>query len=253
MISAAGDVERLQEDEFDDYRWMQQGLSQRVEAALARRFGELTSAMPGATLLVSSTVALHPLVRYGEVLRGLRDLKGRIALAFPGEERGGKLHFMNQPDGGNYLAVKLFWRCHGARRDATGEMSVDGDSQRGHPAGRRPAGRRRREGLRPGGPCRRDARVRRHRQDRGRTQAHLRYLHPSQRDAAAGRRRPRRGGHVDIRFLRVGQVPLRQGARPPPAERGACGRLGRLLPRCVRRTPLRHPARSRRAVAALGS
>ena len=49
-------------------------------------------------------------MRYGEVLRGLRDLKGRIALAFPGAERGGKLHFMNQPDGGNYLAVKLFWR-----------------------------------------------------------------------------------------------------------------------------------------------
>ena len=105
-----GDVEQLQEDEFDDYRWMRQGLSQRVEAALVRRFDALTSATPGATLLVSATVALHPLVRYGEVLRGLRDLKGRIALAFPGAERGGKLHFMNQPDGGNYLAVKLFWR-----------------------------------------------------------------------------------------------------------------------------------------------
>lgn len=104
------DVETLQEDEFDDYAWMRQGLSQRVEAALVRRFEALTSATPGATLLVSATVALHPLVRYGEVLRGLRDLKGRIALAFPGEERGGKLHFMNQPDGGNYLAVKLFWR-----------------------------------------------------------------------------------------------------------------------------------------------
>ncbi len=104
------DVEQLQEDEFDDYRWMRQGLSQHVEAALVRRFQALTSAKPGATLLVSATVALHPLVRYGEVLRGLRDLEGRIALAFPGAERGGKLHFMNQPDGGNYLTVKLFWR-----------------------------------------------------------------------------------------------------------------------------------------------
>ena len=104
------DIEQLQEDEFDDYRWMRQGLSQRVEAALVRRFEALTSATPGATLLVSATVALHPLVRYGEVLRGLRDLEGRIALAFPGREDGGKLHFMNQPDGGNYLAVKLFWR-----------------------------------------------------------------------------------------------------------------------------------------------
>ena len=104
------EVEQLQEDEFDDYHWMRQGLSQRVEAALVRRFEAMTSATPGATLLVSATVALHPLVRYGEVLRGLRDLQGRIALAFPGEDRGGKLHFMNQPDGGNYLAVKLFWR-----------------------------------------------------------------------------------------------------------------------------------------------
>ena len=49
-------------------------------------------------------------VRYGEVLRGLRDLDARIVLAFPGEERGGKLHFMNQADGANYLAVKLFAR-----------------------------------------------------------------------------------------------------------------------------------------------
>ena len=105
-----GDVELLQEDEFDDYRWMRQGLSQRVEAALVRRFEALTSAAPEATFLVSATVALHPLVRYGEVLRGLRDLKGRVALAFPGAEHGGKLHFMDQPDGGNYLAVKLFWR-----------------------------------------------------------------------------------------------------------------------------------------------
>ena len=27
----------------------------------------------------------------------------------PGRGARGKLHFMNQPDGGNYLAVKLFW------------------------------------------------------------------------------------------------------------------------------------------------
>ena len=102
------DVEALQESEFEDYRWMQQGLSRRVEAALRRRLEEITLQKPGATVLVSSSVALHPLVRYGEVLRGLRDLDGRIALAFPGEERGGRLHFMNRPDGGNYLAVKLF-------------------------------------------------------------------------------------------------------------------------------------------------
>ena len=105
-----GNVALLQEDEFEDYRWMQQGLSQRAEAGLQARLTELAAEVPGGVVLVYATVALYPLVRYGEVLRGLRDLEARIVLAFPGEERGGKLHFMNQPDGGNYLAVKLFWR-----------------------------------------------------------------------------------------------------------------------------------------------
>jgi len=103
-------VESLQEDEFDDYTWMQKGLSKRVEAALQTRLAAMASEVPGGNVLVYATAALYPLVRYGEILRGLRDLEARIVLAFPGEERGGKLHFMNQPDGGNYLAVKLFWR-----------------------------------------------------------------------------------------------------------------------------------------------
>jgi hypothetical protein len=103
-------VASLQEDEFDDYRWMQQGLSQRAESALHARIEELAREVPAGNVIVYATVALFPLVRYGEVLRGLRDAEARIVLAFPGEERGGKLHFMNQPDGGNYLAVKLFWR-----------------------------------------------------------------------------------------------------------------------------------------------
>jgi hypothetical protein len=100
----------LQEDEFDDYRWMKQGLSTSVEAALRKRISQLAEESPGCAVIVYATVALHPLVRYGEVLRELRDQPCRTALAFPGEERGGKLHFMNQPDGGNYLAVKLFWK-----------------------------------------------------------------------------------------------------------------------------------------------
>jgi hypothetical protein len=103
-------VASLQEDEFDDYRWMQQGLAKRVEAALRARLEEMAREIPGGNVIVYTTVALFPLVRYGEVLRGLRDVEARIILAFPGEERGGKLHFMNQPDGGNYLAVKLCWR-----------------------------------------------------------------------------------------------------------------------------------------------
>jgi len=103
------EVTALQEDEFDDYRWMIQGLSKRVEATLHEEIRALARRHPGANIIVHHTVAVYPLVRFGEVLRDLRDLESRIALAFPGEERGGKLHFMNQPDGGNYLAVKLFW------------------------------------------------------------------------------------------------------------------------------------------------
>ena len=104
-------VEALQEEEFDDYRWTLQGLSRRVEGLLKVRLEALaTEQQPGGNVVVYNTVALYPLVRFGEVLRGMRDLQARIAVAFPGEERGGKLHFMNQPDGGNYLAVKLFWR-----------------------------------------------------------------------------------------------------------------------------------------------
>jgi hypothetical protein len=107
---SADEVTTLEEDEFDDYRWMLQGLSQHVETAFQARLAELGSVSPSGILIVYGTVALYPLVRCAEVLRTLRDVDCRIVLAFPGEERGGRLHFMSQPDGGNYLAVKLFWR-----------------------------------------------------------------------------------------------------------------------------------------------
>jgi len=100
-------VDELCEDEFDDYRWMRQGLASRVEQSLGARITELSSQIPGGTIIIYATVALYPLIRFGELLREMRDLGCRVVLAFPGEERGGKLHFMNQPDGGNYLAVKL--------------------------------------------------------------------------------------------------------------------------------------------------
>jgi hypothetical protein len=103
------DVEGLQEDEVDDYRWLLQALSKRVETNLTARLTEIAEHNPGGNIIVYATVAVYPLVRFGEVLKGLRDLNCRILLAFPGEERGGKLHFMNQPDGGNYLAVKVSW------------------------------------------------------------------------------------------------------------------------------------------------
>ena len=112
LFEGLGDdtIRNLEEDEFDDYRWMKQGLSTTVEAALRKRIAQLAEESPGCAVIVYATVALHPLVRFGEVLRELRDVPCRTVLAFPGEERGGKLHFMNQPDGGNYLAVKLFWK-----------------------------------------------------------------------------------------------------------------------------------------------
>lgn len=100
-------VRNLCEDEFDDYRWLRQGLASRTERCLANRVAQLAGEIPGGTVLIYSTVSLYPLIRFGELLRDMRDLPCRIAIAFPGEERFGKLHFMNQPDGGNYLAVKL--------------------------------------------------------------------------------------------------------------------------------------------------
>ncbi len=82
-------IESLEHDEFEDYRWMQQGLSKRSEAALQARLKEEAAQIPGGNVIVFATVALYPVVRYGEVLRGLRDLEARIVVAFPGEERGG--------------------------------------------------------------------------------------------------------------------------------------------------------------------
>lgn len=100
-------AEELKEDEFEDYRWMKQGLSQRTERSLIKCISELAEIVSGGVVMVYATVALFPLIRFGEILRGMRDLNARIVIAFPGEERGGKLHFMNQPDGGNYLAIKI--------------------------------------------------------------------------------------------------------------------------------------------------
>jgi hypothetical protein len=98
------ELDDLEQDEFRNYRLMLQGLSKRAETALVKEVSQKT---PGTNLFVMTTVALFPLVRFGEVLRQLRELKCRMFIAFPGEERGGKLHFMNEPDGGNYLAVKI--------------------------------------------------------------------------------------------------------------------------------------------------
>lgn len=100
----------LCEDEFDDFHWLLQGLASRVEQKLPETIADLAAEIPGGTVIAYSSVSLFPLIRFGELLRDLRNLHCRIAIAFPGEHRGGKLYFMNQADGGNYLAVKLLMK-----------------------------------------------------------------------------------------------------------------------------------------------
>ncbi len=106
----AEDLADLTQDEFRNYRLTRQGLAARAERLLLARLREYSDRQPGINLFVVSTVSLFPLVRFGDVLRQLRDLRIRLFVAFPGEERGGKLHFMNEPDGGNYLAVQITFK-----------------------------------------------------------------------------------------------------------------------------------------------
>lgn len=100
-------IEILQEDEFDDYKWMKQGLSRRIEAGLQKRIAELAKEVPGGAIIAYGTIALYPLIRFGEVLKAIRDLHCRVVIAHPGEDRDGKVYFLDQPDSGNYLTVKL--------------------------------------------------------------------------------------------------------------------------------------------------
>lgn len=100
-------LEISMEDEFDDYKWMKQGLSKRIEKGLHRRFAGLATEIPGGSIIVYGTISLYPLIRFGDVLKGARDLNCRIILSHPGKEHDGKTYFMDQPDSGNYLTVKL--------------------------------------------------------------------------------------------------------------------------------------------------
>lgn len=102
-------IESLCSDEFEDYGWMVRGLAQRTEATFERHLRSAAAEVPGGLVVAFATVALFPLIRFGDTLSSLRDAPARIAVAFPGEDRAGKLHFLGQPDGGNYLAVRLSW------------------------------------------------------------------------------------------------------------------------------------------------
>lgn len=86
---------------------IKRGLARHVQAALKGRVEKAAAEVGTGAVILSSTAALYPVVKFADVLADLRHLPCRIVLAFPGHEEGGKLHFMGQRDGYNYLAVKL--------------------------------------------------------------------------------------------------------------------------------------------------
>jgi hypothetical protein len=93
--------------EFEDYPALKRGLARAVQDALKERVARAASEVPNGAVILSGTCALYPVIKFADVLAELRHLACRIVLAFPGREESGKLHFMNQRDGYNYLAVKL--------------------------------------------------------------------------------------------------------------------------------------------------
>ena len=99
------EIAGLSEDEFHDRKLVRQEIASRVEVRLMKEIENL--GCESSPLFLTSTASLHPFVRFGELLRHLRHLKSCLFVMFPGDERGGKLHFMNEPDGGNYLATKV--------------------------------------------------------------------------------------------------------------------------------------------------
>lgn len=101
------EVANLSEDEFFDRNMARQDIASRVEYQLQEDLRALSSAKPHAPIFLLRTSFMHPFVRFGELLKQLRDAHSPFYVMFPGEERGGKLHFMNEPDGGNYLATKI--------------------------------------------------------------------------------------------------------------------------------------------------
>ncbi len=101
------EFQSLEEDEFFDPRIVRQDIASRVETKLGNEIESLCSTPDLAPLFITSTMSLFPFIRFGELLRNLRHLESALFVLFPGEERGGRLHFMDEPDGGNYLATKV--------------------------------------------------------------------------------------------------------------------------------------------------
>jgi hypothetical protein len=107
ILEARGLLPDAFTSEFEDYPALKRGLARAVQDALKERISLAAAEVPGGAVVLSGTSALYPMIKFADVLGELRHLPCRIVLAFPGREEGGKLHFMNQRDGYNYLAVKL--------------------------------------------------------------------------------------------------------------------------------------------------
>ncbi|HXM70265.1 MAG TPA: BREX protein BrxB domain-containing protein [Thermoanaerobaculia bacterium] len=93
--------------ELDDAAAVKRGLARALQEALRQRVEQAAAEVPSGAVILSATSALYPFIKFADLLADLRHLHCRIVVAFPGHEEGGKLHFMNQRDGYNYLAVTL--------------------------------------------------------------------------------------------------------------------------------------------------
>lgn len=107
VLEARGLLPDAFASELEDYGALKRGLARAVQDALKDRLARAAAEIPGGAVILSGTSALYPFVKFGDVLKELQQLPCRIVVAFPGREEGGRLHFMNQRDGYNYLAVKL--------------------------------------------------------------------------------------------------------------------------------------------------
>jgi hypothetical protein len=107
VLDARGLLDDAFRQEFEDYPALKRGLARAVQDTLKQKIALAAAEVPSGAVILSGTSALYPVIKFADVLTELRHLPCRIVLAFPGREESGKLHFMSQRDGYNYLAVKL--------------------------------------------------------------------------------------------------------------------------------------------------
>jgi len=107
VIEARGLSPEIFSQEIEDASSVKRGLARAIREALIEKISNAAREVPGGSIILSGTSALYPVIKFADILTELRHLSCRIVLGFPGHEEGGKLYFMNQREGYNYLAVKL--------------------------------------------------------------------------------------------------------------------------------------------------